>query len=258
MTVDGGGTVSPGGDAPSEMEQLGHIDENSDNSVTSSIESLLLASNDQLDDDLDDDVPHSKVSPLVYPWKKTLKILNNMGIVPKAHAPKSKSLKLAKKNKGLSRQNVRQLQQTRKESEEHSGDPPDDDDEGDDGEFRKLMQTLNQVPITIPHGFQISRTYLQPHPTVRDILHMPVSNNKDSFAILDNHFVHVIRDVGHPIVMPISTDKKDAKSPVNGLSRWIFVKKWRVIIIATLQLELKVSLQTYLLSEVELKCAERY
>ncbi|KAJ3412758.1 hypothetical protein HDV05_000279 [Chytridiales sp. JEL 0842] len=168
------------------------------------------------------DVLDASSTTLVQPWRKTQRVLQSMGVMVVGQSSTSEDVEPT---------------QSRKGSFPNSGSDPDGlhDDDGAD------YEQSNQNSITIPHGFQLSRSYLQPHPTVKDILFLGTgSSNKDSFAVMDHHTVNVIREFGPPINLPITNDSKNKSSPVSGLSRWVFIKKWRVVVIATLQLELKI------------------
>ena len=110
------------------------------------------------------------------------------------------------------------------------------EDESDNSRNRAF--TL--ISITIPHGFQLTKSILQPYPTVKNAIYLS-SNSNDAFAVMDNESVSIIRGSVRVLSFPIEETKDQKKSPVLGLSRWIYVKKWRVTIAATLHLELKVS-----------------
>ncbi|KAI8848626.1 hypothetical protein BC829DRAFT_417412 [Chytridium lagenaria] len=122
---------------------------------------------------------------------------------------------------------------------------PQGDDEDDDEDDRRYRgpnhPNAHQIAITIPHGFQQIRTLLMPKPTIRSVLYVS-STHTDAFAAMDSHGVHLVR--GTVRVMNLSTagGAADGKtgSSVAGLSRWIYVKRWRMTIIATLHLELKI------------------
>ncbi|KAJ3215458.1 WD repeat-containing protein 87 [Dinochytrium kinnereticum] len=123
----------------------------------------------------------------------------------------------------------------------------DNDGDDDDSGFRNRHHPARGstlVAITIPHGFQQLRTLLMPKPTLKSVIYVSSTNN-DAFAALDSHGVHLVR--GTVRVMNLTTQggvdgkgRDIGSSPVAGLSRWIYVRKWRMTIIATLHLELKI------------------
>ncbi|KAI9349467.1 hypothetical protein DFJ73DRAFT_796190, partial [Zopfochytrium polystomum] len=90
------------------------------------------------------------------------------------------------------------------------------------------------LPITIPHGFQMTRSILHNKPTIKSVIYVS-STNSDSFAILDSHRATILRGS----VKAASHPTNVSSSPVAGLNRWIYVKKWRVTVVATMHLELK-------------------
>ncbi|KAJ3333228.1 WD repeat-containing protein 87 [Blyttiomyces sp. JEL0837] len=104
-------------------------------------------------------------------------------------------------------------------------------------------RTLNHpsqssIQITIPHGFQLQRTFMQPRPTVKNALYVSQSQ-VDCFATWDSHNVQVFRGPAKIVSLPVTNDRDSVKSSVSGISRWIYVKKWKVTVVATLQLELR-------------------
>ncbi|KAJ3153369.1 WD repeat-containing protein 87 [Irineochytrium annulatum] len=119
-----------------------------------------------------------------------------------------------------------------------------DDEEDEAARELQLARSINTsshlIAITIPHGFQSQRTILMPKPSVRSVIYAS-STNTDAFAAMDAHGVHIVRGAVRVMNVPTGGDKGiAANSPVAGLSRWIYVKKWRMTIVATLHLELKI------------------
>ncbi|KAJ3331609.1 hypothetical protein HDU76_002721, partial [Blyttiomyces sp. JEL0837] len=96
----------------------------------------------------------------------------------------------------------------------------------------------HQLPITIPHGFQLTRTLMQPKPTLRNVIYVSNTNN-DAFLTQDAHSVCLVRGTVKVMSMSTGGEREKSQSPVIGLSRWLFVKKWRITIVATMHLELK-------------------
>ncbi|KAJ3297615.1 hypothetical protein HDU79_002789 [Rhizoclosmatium sp. JEL0117] len=106
------------------------------------------------------------------------------------------------------------------------------------------------LPITIPHGFQLLRTLVQPKPCVKSVINVS-ANNTDSFAVLDTYQARLIRGTMKVAGISVGEEKSVPDSHLTGLNRWIFISKWRITIIATLHLELKVlGLSLELLSQV--------
>ncbi|KAJ1561677.1 WD repeat-containing protein 87, partial [Cladochytrium tenue] len=117
----------------------------------------------------------------------------------------------------------------------------------------------SQDAATIPHGFQLVRAYPQARPTLRKALYVAAYAHADVFATADNHRVEVFRGAArlaaadlHPrqdrhtaaapgaVGSSSSAANNSAASPVAGLIQWIYIRKWRVTVIATTYLELKV------------------
>ncbi|KAI9099874.1 hypothetical protein DFS34DRAFT_511693 [Phlyctochytrium arcticum] len=99
-------------------------------------------------------------------------------------------------------------------------------------------QQATILPVTIPHGFQLARHLGHHRPTVKTALYIP-SPHVERFATLDSHHVNIWRG-SRSLQIPTGGDRGAAKTTVAGLSRWLYIAKWKVIIIATLHLELKI------------------
>ncbi|KAJ3100249.1 WD repeat-containing protein 87 [Phlyctochytrium planicorne] len=135
----------------------------------------------------------------------------------------------------------------RSDNEEGDDDEEEEEEEGLGGSVgyrRQARQPLGAsgshlIAITIPHGFQQVRTLLMPKPTLKSVIYVS-STNTDAFAALDTHGVHLVRGTVRVMNMATGGDKGNVQTPVAGLSRWIYIKKWRMTIIATLHLELKI------------------
>jgi hypothetical protein len=116
------------------------------------------------------------------------------------------------------------------------------------------------LPITIPHGFQTIRNLTAPKPSLKSVLYISSTpTQSDAFWMQDAHHLHVTRNgvkvqslstlaetSRHAPATPSGGSTSGAGvvgargSAVGGLSRWVYVKKWRVAIIATSHLELKI------------------
>ncbi|KAI9341194.1 hypothetical protein BDR26DRAFT_895269 [Obelidium mucronatum] len=118
-------------------------------------------------------------------------------------------------------------------------------DSVDLGVYRKQNAALNAFPTTIPYGFQNTRSITHPRPSLKSVLYTAVTK-LDSFLSCDAHSVVIQKGNSRPIAMSIDPEKRGKKnalapeSPFLGLSRWIFIPKWKITVIATLQLELKI------------------
>ncbi|KAI9190859.1 uncharacterized protein BJ171DRAFT_605914 [Polychytrium aggregatum] len=113
---------------------------------------------------------------------------------------------------------------------------------------------LAVLPITIPHGIQLLRTLPHSRPTLKSVLFVPASITSEMLVTLDSHHVHIwrggsrVRKVRTDVEHKVETKSRDTRQPgnggqsqsLNGISKWVYVEKWRVYIIATSQLTLRV------------------
>ncbi|TPX75061.1 hypothetical protein CcCBS67573_g03666 [Chytriomyces confervae] len=95
------------------------------------------------------------------------------------------------------------------------------------------------LPITIPHGFQLVRNLMQPKSCVKSVINVS-SNTTDTFAVLDTYNAQLVRGAMKVARISVGEEKGVPDSPLTGLNRWFYVKKWRITVIATLHLELKI------------------
>ncbi|KAJ3203121.1 hypothetical protein HDU82_006831 [Entophlyctis luteolus] len=95
------------------------------------------------------------------------------------------------------------------------------------------------LQITIPHGFQLVRNLIQPKPCVKTVLNTS-SGNTDSFAVLDAYHAQMLRGTMRVAQISVGEEKGIPASHLTGLSRWVFIEKYRITVIATLHLELKI------------------
>ncbi|KAJ3178754.1 WD repeat-containing protein 87 [Geranomyces variabilis] len=93
------------------------------------------------------------------------------------------------------------------------------------------------LPTTMPHGFQLSRWLYHQRPTVRSAIYIP--GIPDRIASVDSHNVNVWKNETKVSSIPLIPPPKTPKSPLAGLSRWLFVPSIKALFIATAQLELK-------------------
>jgi hypothetical protein len=105
------------------------------------------------------------------------------------------------------------------------------------------------LSVTIPHGFQIVRTYQQSRPLKRALY--VSSNQMDAFATLDTHRVEVHRGNAKIASVELGVDGQGRTSHLSGLIKWLYIKKWKMTVIATSYLELKlIGVSLELLSHV--------
>ncbi|KAJ3116726.1 hypothetical protein HK100_000993 [Physocladia obscura] len=110
--------------------------------------------------------------------------------------------------------------------------------------FRKQNAAINSLTSIIPYGFQLSRSIIHPKPTIKSAIFTSTSK-MDYFLISDNHNVHIHKGRSKPVLMSTDLNRRGHNSEIytsvfTGLSRWTFISKWKMTVIATLQLELKV------------------
>ncbi|ORY36722.1 hypothetical protein BCR33DRAFT_855153 [Rhizoclosmatium globosum] len=109
--------------------------------------------------------------------------------------------------------------------------------------IRKQQASSNTSPLSIPYGFQSCRSVKHHKPNLKSVLHASVTK-MDCFVLLDAHSVSILRGNTRPVVMSTDSPDKLKKgmevSVFMGLNRWIFIPKWRMTVISTLQLELKI------------------
>ncbi|KAJ3113702.1 WD repeat-containing protein 87 [Physocladia obscura] len=197
-------------------------------------------------------------TPLVYSWKRTRAIIAAMGIQRKlAHSDLIKKKEQENMNKNIKtgaeeRNAFREKKGFQKgynisdssdnmvidkhvSKKRHPENENEDrkEDEEESGEKSHVLQ------VSIPHGFQLIRTLTQPKPLVKSVLNTS-ANNADSFAILDSYYAQMVRGARKVASISVGDEKGVPSSHLSGLSRWIFIEKYRLTIIATLHLELKV------------------
>ncbi|KAL7751331.1 hypothetical protein RI367_003191 [Sorochytrium milnesiophthora] len=107
------------------------------------------------------------------------------------------------------------------------------------------------LPITIPHGFQLIRSLLHANNTIRSVLHTPSISSYDAFVSLDPQNVHCWNGQARIRKLPVVVDpyEKDDNTSLSeggsglaglvGITRWLWIKKYRIFVVATSQLQLK-------------------
>ncbi|KAG5461494.1 MAG: hypothetical protein BJ554DRAFT_6303 [Olpidium bornovanus] len=127
---------------------------------------------------------------------------------------------------------------------------------GDAGEQGKRSRGT-VLPITIPYGFQLVRTLPHARPTLKSAMFVPHPSRPslNTVVSLDTHNVHIWRGATRVKKLNITVTQSHAAgdsparpraaaaagpSVVQGVSKWIYVKKHNVFIVATMQLSLMV------------------
>lgn len=99
-------------------------------------------------------------------------------------------------------------------------------------------QSVPALPIVIPYGFMQTKSIPHPHEALKLAIHVPGAHG-EIYATADSKNVYLWRGSVKLSTFSVS----GAKSPDNscfGLTKWIYIKKWRIIVLATSQLELKI------------------
>ncbi|KAJ3241679.1 WD repeat-containing protein 87 [Chytriomyces hyalinus] len=208
---------------------------------------------------------------LVYPWKRTRNLIMGLGVQRRMarslqRRPKtSESVEILPKN-GVLRSGLRSFVKGSSLSlgmkRSHSSNlndrtgriDPDksvslsklssnfEDAEAADDEDQQSAtdeKSTHILPITIPHGFQLVRSLMQPKSCVKSVINVS-SNTTDTFAVLDTYNAQLVRGAMKVARISVGEEKGVPDSPLTGLNRWFYVKKWRITVIATLHLELKI------------------
>ncbi|KAI9206125.1 WD40-repeat-containing domain protein [Polychytrium aggregatum] len=106
-------------------------------------------------------------------------------------------------------------------------------DLGDDG---VLIQPWRVVKKTIQAAI---RALQHSRPTLKSTIYIP-SPTVDSFATLDSHNAHFWRGPNRIKHVATGGEKGAGSTSCAGINRWIYVKKWKMIIAATVHLEIKI------------------
>nr|KAJ3421637.1 WD repeat-containing protein 87 [Polyrhizophydium stewartii] len=107
------------------------------------------------------------------------------------------------------------------------------------GSTGSLPHASNALNISIPHGCQIMRTMTHPKSVLKSVVYMPFGET-ERFASQDAHYAHVWRGSTHILKVATRPNKDALPTSVTGLNKWLYINKWRILIIATLHLELKI------------------
>lgn len=94
--------------------------------------------------------------------------------------------------------------------------------------------------LSLPHGFQLVKSIGHSGPEIQNVLYWP-NSSADTFSCFDTHNAHVYR--GNYRLLTTSIQIKansDKQSALAGLVAWIYVPKWRNLVITNTQLECKI------------------
>ncbi|KAL2915602.1 hypothetical protein HK105_204787 [Polyrhizophydium stewartii] len=83
------------------------------------------------------------------------------------------------------------------------------------------------------------RTMTHPKSVLKSVVYMPFGET-ERFASQDAHYAHVWRGSTHILKVATRPNKDALPTSVTGLNKWLYINKWRILIIATLHLELKI------------------
>ncbi|KAI8806100.1 hypothetical protein BJ742DRAFT_870659 [Cladochytrium replicatum] len=96
------------------------------------------------------------------------------------------------------------------------------------------------LSITIPHGFQLVRSILHPKANVKSVLYLSSAASADTFAIMDAHFLQLLRGSTRMFKMPATLDRSSTESSVGAVSQWLYIPQWKIIIVSTRHLQLRI------------------
>ncbi|KAJ3014291.1 UNVERIFIED_CONTAM: WD repeat-containing protein 87 [Siphonaria sp. JEL0065] len=135
--------------------------------------------------------------------------------------------------------NMRVQEEVVFEEDEALEDDENKSDEEEENNGNDEEKSSHILPITIPHGFQLMRTMIQSKPSVKTVINVS-SNNTDSFAVLDSSSAQLLRGTVRVASISVGEERSVPDSHLTGLNKWIYISKFKVTVIATLHLELKV------------------
>lgn len=106
-----------------------------------------------------------------------------------------------------------------------------------EGAIEDPSQNLN---IAIPNGFQLLRT-ISSRAALKSAVYIPVGTH-ERFFTLDTSFAHLWTNGTHQSKFGVgmSNSFSSSKSPLAGLEKWIYINPWKLLIISTCYMELKV------------------
>jgi hypothetical protein len=111
-----------------------------------------------------------------------------------------------------------------------------------DGDHVDNTDSMQQVPLAVPHGFRMLRTLHNPKSALMAALYMNYYNT-DMFLTLDSQSVGVWK--GNRKLKSMAThigEKKGGvkESAVAGVCHWVYVKEWRCVIVGNMQMQLRI------------------
>ncbi|KAI8916029.1 WD40-repeat-containing domain protein [Gorgonomyces haynaldii] len=135
-----------------------------------------------------------------------------------------------------------------KKASKKSDEESDDKAQEIETESSTTPSSFLNTGVTLSHGFQLTKSMYHSLPTVRSVLYVPHSQQHVS---LDSTHLHVWKGGNKihrfsavpprdKIVQKSNRHSKDSYLPgLAGLSEWIYLEKYRMYVVATKQLELK-------------------
>jgi hypothetical protein len=112
--------------------------------------------------------------------------------------------------------------------------------EESDSDEEEIEQKLS-LNTAIPNGFQMLRSFANSNTGINSILYIPIGDT-ERFVTLDATYAHLWKNGNH--YMKISAARLKSKNtiltPFSGVEKWIFVNQWKLVILSTSAMELRV------------------
>lgn len=106
------------------------------------------------------------------------------------------------------------------------------------------------LSITIPFGFQMMRSLPHSRATIASVINIPSASTVDTFVSLDSHNIHIWKGANHVKNIPtaalpgrhdaVALRADSAKLGVAGISKWLYVEKYRIYIVTSVQMHIRV------------------
>jgi hypothetical protein len=105
----------------------------------------------------------------------------------------------------------------------------------------EVLSNIPSLPITLPHGFQHSRSMACPLDSLVNVIQWPMCN-LDTFSCFDSRQAHLWKGKSRVQSQSVVQDNSRKAKPTAmcGLVAWTYIQKWRLLVIANTQLELKI------------------
>ncbi len=109
--------------------------------------------------------------------------------------------------------------------------------------LQETFSTQNQpYAVSIPHGCQLLSSLYHQNGSINSVLYMP-HPQRPAIATLDNHYVHLWKNQKHIKKWDIKKPRNEKeKTPLTGITHWVYSEAWSCILLSNSHLELKVSL----------------